>query len=196
MATRRRGRALETAIFDAVWAELRSVGYADLQMGRVADRAGTSKPVLYRRWPQRADLVVAALHDRLPDVRDVPDTGSVRSDVIELLTSVTSGYAEIEIATLWGLLADAAREPDLLSSVRTLLSIVEEGGPMRVVLDQAVERGEIHAVPPPLLVSLPVDLVRNQLLLTGTVSAEVIAEIVDTAFLPLLARPRPPSGNA
>jgi AcrR family transcriptional regulator len=189
MATRRRGRALESAIFAAVWDELRSVGYADLQMGRVADRAGTSKPVLYRRWPRRADLVVGALRDRLPDAREAPDTGSLRSDVIELLTSVTSGYAEIETATLWGLLAEAAREPDLLSSVRTLLSIVDEGGPMRVVLERAVARGEIEAVPPALVVSLPVDLVRNQLLLTGAVSAQRIAETVDTAFLPLLARP-------
>ncbi|MFJ3403770.1 TetR/AcrR family transcriptional regulator [Promicromonospora sp. NPDC090134] len=189
MATRRRGRALESAIFAAVWDELRSVGYADLQMGRVADRAGTSKPVLYRRWPRRADLVVGALRDRLPDAREAPDTGNLRSDVIELLTSVTSGYAEIETATLWGLLAEAAREPDLLSSVRTLLSIVDEGGPMRVVLERAVVRGEIKAVPPALVVSLPVDLVRNQLLLTGTVSAQQIAETVDTAFLPLLPRP-------
>lgn len=189
MATRRRGRALESAIFAAVWDELRSVGYADLQMGRVADRAGTSKPVLYRRWPRRADLVVGALRDRLPDAREAPDTGNLRSDVIELLTSVTSGYAEIETATLWGLLAEAAREPDLLSSVRTLLSIVDEGGPMRVVLERAVVRGEIKAVPPALVVSLPVDLVRNQLLLTGTVSAQRIAETVDTAFLPLLSRP-------
>lgn len=186
MGTRRRGRALESAIYAAVWDELRSAGYADLQMGRVADRAGTSKPVLYRRWPRRAELVVAALRDRLPDARDVPDTGNLRSDVIELLTSVTSGYAEIEIATLWGLLAEAAREPDLLTSVRTLLSIVEEGGPMRAVLERAVERGEIQAIPSALIVSLPVDLVRNQLLLTGTVTAEAIAETVDTAFLPLL----------
>jgi hypothetical protein len=58
-----------------------------------------------------------------------------------------------------------------------------------VVLERAVARGEIEAVPPALVVSLPVDLVRNQLLLTGAVSAQRIAETVDTAFLPLLARP-------
>jgi len=49
--TRRRGAELEAALLDAAWDELQAVGYAGLTMEAVADRAGTSRAVLYRRWP-------------------------------------------------------------------------------------------------------------------------------------------------
>ena len=58
--TRRRGEALESALLDAAWDELQAAGYAGLTFEAVADRAGTSRAVLYRRWRNRADLVVAA----------------------------------------------------------------------------------------------------------------------------------------
>src|ERR671937_754114 len=57
LRTRRRGAALEAAILDATWTELAAVGYERLSMEGVAARAGTSKAVLYRRWPNRADLL-------------------------------------------------------------------------------------------------------------------------------------------
>jgi len=65
--TRRRGAALEAALLDAAWDELQVTGYQAMTMEAVADRAGTSRAVLYRRWPKRAELVVATLrrHRRL-----------------------------------------------------------------------------------------------------------------------------------
>ena len=55
-SSRRRGTKLEDALLDAAWEELQEVGYTRLTMEAVAARAGTSKPVLYRRWPNRARL--------------------------------------------------------------------------------------------------------------------------------------------
>ena len=77
--TRRRGSALEAAIFAAVWAELADNGYMGLTIAGVAVRAGTSKPVLYRRWPNRARLVYAALANSHRTIVS-PDTGSLRGD--------------------------------------------------------------------------------------------------------------------
>jgi len=57
---RRRGDHLEHALLAATWEELLAVGYANLTMDGVAARAHTSKPVLYRRWPTRPELVLAA----------------------------------------------------------------------------------------------------------------------------------------
>ena len=54
VATRRRGATLERALLDAAWEELQESGYARLTMERVADRAGTSRAVIYRRWRNRA----------------------------------------------------------------------------------------------------------------------------------------------
>src|ERR1700689_58257 len=65
-ATRRRGATLEHALLDAAWQELQASGYAKLTMERVADRAGTSRAVIYRRWRNRAELVIAAMRHSQP----------------------------------------------------------------------------------------------------------------------------------
>ena len=59
--TRRRGSTLEAALLQAAWDELTEAGYAAFTMEGVAARAKTSRAVLYRRWPNRPQLVVAAL---------------------------------------------------------------------------------------------------------------------------------------
>jgi AcrR family transcriptional regulator len=69
--TRRRyGAALERALLGAAWEELRESGYAGFTIDAVARRAGTSRPVLYRRWPNRAQLVLAGERDLLGGWRD------------------------------------------------------------------------------------------------------------------------------
>ena len=79
VATHRRGAALETALLDAAWAELQEVGYARLTMEGVADRASTSRAVIYRRLPSRHELGTAALGHQQPSGRGrIPDTGSLR----------------------------------------------------------------------------------------------------------------------
>ena len=60
---RRRGPALEAAILGAAWDELRTTGYAGFTIDAVARHAGTSRPVLYRRWPN-VQAVVAELMTR------------------------------------------------------------------------------------------------------------------------------------
>jgi AcrR family transcriptional regulator len=66
---------LETAIFEIVLRELAETGYVNFSIERVAARAGTSKPVIYRRWPTRARLVYAALRANRPVFSsEAPDT--------------------------------------------------------------------------------------------------------------------------
>src|SRR5215510_10510584 len=80
--TRRRGAALEQAIYDAVLDQLQAVGYVGLTMEGVAARAHTGKAALYRRWPRKEDLVVDALEHTLPSPTDLPDHGEVRDDLL------------------------------------------------------------------------------------------------------------------
>jgi Bacterial regulatory proteins, tetR family len=75
---RRRGRALDEAIYRATLDELAEHGYAKLTMEGVADRARAGKASLYRRWPTRVELVLDAVAHTLPDPLTVPDTGSLR----------------------------------------------------------------------------------------------------------------------
>jgi AcrR family transcriptional regulator len=82
---RRRGEALNAAIFRATLDELAEVGYAKLTMERVAERARTGKASLYRRWPSRMELAMDAVYHALPDPASPPDTGSLRGDLLALL---------------------------------------------------------------------------------------------------------------
>src|ERR671929_129186 len=96
-----RGEALEAAILEAAWEELDAVGYASLTMEGVAARAGTSKAVVYRRWSNRAELVLAAMRRRGPLLPDrVADTGGLRGDVLALLRWMSQRVEEIGAETL------------------------------------------------------------------------------------------------
>jgi AcrR family transcriptional regulator len=58
--------ALDAALLEAAWDELGEVGYPGFTLDGVAARAGTSRPVLARRWPNRAELVIAAMRHHAP----------------------------------------------------------------------------------------------------------------------------------
>ncbi len=98
---RRRGEVLEKAVLDAAWAELTEIGYEDLTFEAVATRAGTSRAVLYRRWPSKQDLVLATVaHQAATDPVVAPDTGSLRGDVIGLLRLANEVRVRIVIFVL------------------------------------------------------------------------------------------------
>lgn len=85
---------------------------------RVARRAGTNKNAIYRRWPNRAALGIAASqqpteHDQAP-----PDSGDLRGDVLELLRRANRLWSSPRGDILRGLLAGAASDPELLALLR------------------------------------------------------------------------------
>ncbi|MDX3386800.1 TetR/AcrR family transcriptional regulator [Streptomyces niveiscabiei] len=178
--TRRRGAALEADLLDAAWAELQAVGYTHLTMEGVALRARTGKQVLYRRWSNRAELIVAALRHRRGSIVDhVPDTGSLREDVLSLLRVTLQRQREIGQDVFRGLLAEVAdMDPHFSETMRTVLA---------TLLGRAAERGEIPTADlPQRVISLPVDLLRYEMLvsLEGVTEGDLVS-IVDEVFLPL-----------
>jgi AcrR family transcriptional regulator len=204
-AKRRRGADLEAALLDAAWEELLELGYARMTFEGVARRAGTSRPVVHRRWRTKPELVLAALgryYVRHPVV--VPDTGSLREDVIAILTEVSaqrtglvavltlrlSGYFEETGTTLADLRARLIEQ-----LVNDLPPEQDERPFLRVILERAAARGEIDlAAITPRVESLPFDLLRNEMLVVnGPASAETIVAIVDEVFLPLATRGAPQS---
>jgi AcrR family transcriptional regulator len=188
--TRRRGEALEHALLDAAWAELQAAGYAGLTMEAVADRAGTSRAVLYRRWRNRPELVIAAIRRHRPLLSgEIPDTGSLRGDVLALLRRMSSRLAEIGPETVYGLLGDYLSDAGLFSrSQEQVLHISAEV--MDTILKRAADRGEARAGVERRIATLPTDLFRNELFRARTPPSEgTLTEIVDDVFLPLV-RPR------
>jgi AcrR family transcriptional regulator len=178
---RRRGAALEETILAAACAELDEVGYARLTMEGVAARAHTGKQVLYRRWRNRAELVIAAVRNRTGSIVDnVPDTGELRADVLGVLEWMARRRRDFGVDTIHGLLAEI---PDLHPQVFT-----DMRGVMTTVLEHAADRGEIATADlPERVVTVAVDLLRYQLLLTrDPIDDTTLTEIVDHVFLPLV----------
>ncbi|MFI0451506.1 TetR/AcrR family transcriptional regulator [Actinomadura sp. 6N118] len=179
--TRRRGTALEATILEAAWEELAAVGYSRLTMEGAAARARTGKQVLYRRWRNRAELVIAALRHRTGSIADrIPDTGDLRGDVLAVLRQMAQRHRDIGADVIHGLLADA---PDLDPRFFAIMNDV-----MGTVLKRAAERGELTFTDlSPRVVTLPADLLRHEMLLTRHPLAEAtLVEIVDDVFLPLI----------
>jgi AcrR family transcriptional regulator len=183
--TRRRGSALEDALLDAAWTELREVGYARLTMEGVAQRAGTSRPVLARRWPNRHQLVVAALRRHRPMLAgEIPDTGSLRGDVLAVLGQISARFADLGAETFYGMAGDYFADPGGVPDFQA--QVFQTGNEvMATILTRAAERGEARGVIPPRVAALPIDLLRQELLLSPG-DEHAITEIVDQVFLPLV----------
>jgi AcrR family transcriptional regulator len=187
---RRRGEALEAAILEAAWDELTETGYNRLTMESVASRARTNKAVVYRRWANKAKLVSAALRKHLPKpLLGVPDTGSLREDVLVLLRGIAAMLKTVGAETMRGLMSEQLVS-ELAPQSRTLNHIGEDklSTIMIAILKNAERRGEVNFKKmSPRVVTLPFDLLRYEILTTQEpTSEETIIEIVDTIFMPLV----------
>lgn len=177
---------METAIFKIVLRELAETGYVDFSIERVAAKARTSKPVIYRRWPSRAKLVYAALRASQPLYSSqAPDTGTVRGDLMVILRRISEMVDEVGSEAFFGMAAELLHE-----SESALYSGVQEHSTkiMTEILERGIARGEIAAKKiTPRLAALPLDLARYQLMiLQQPLSPQDIKEIVDQIYLPLI----------
>lgn len=187
--TRRRGAALEDAILRAAAEELRESGYAGMTMDRVAQRAGTNKNAIYRRWPHRAALGIAAYRHLSDVVLPRPDTGTLRGDALEMLRQANETWSSPHGAILRGLLAAAADEPELLTLMRERSGADAMDLAWLEMLERAAARGEAPAAAVhPRVASTPMMLLRGEYAARGvpSVPGEVLVEIVDEVFLPLV----------
>jgi AcrR family transcriptional regulator len=187
--SRRRGAELEDAILDAGWEVLTEHGYAAFTYEAIASRAGTSRPVLYRRWPQRDDLLLAVLtkHWASQPIQ-VPDTGSLRDDALGYLRNVVTDRSRL-ITLVSVQLVDYFRATgSSFSELRDRLRPPGRATGLETIVARAVERGDLPDVPRSArVVNLPFDLLRHDMLMTlRAMPDEEIVEIIDDVWLPLL----------
>jgi len=189
MGERRRGAALEQALLEASWKELEEGGYARFTMDAVAARAGTSRPVLYRRWSDRFELLRATIVHALERNRvEAPeDTGSLRGDLLALMREIGRTRAEfvtVMSVHLAGYFEETGTDPT------DLRDVIRHGRPhaLDVVYERAADRGEIDLSRlSPRVRALPFTLLQLELLTTlKPVAGAAIEEIIDTIVLPLL----------
>ena len=194
---RRRGAALEEELLAAAWEVLRENGYAGFSLEAVATQAGTSRPVIARRWTSRHDLVKATIaHAAATQPVSTPDSGSLRDDLIAYMREING--TRHDLATMLGVqLGGYYQETgETLSDLRDVVL----GGQDPIahkIFAAAVERGEADPGRlTPRIRTLPVDLLIKEVITTlHPMRDEDIDEIVDTIILPLV-RPAEAPGRA
>jgi len=123
---------------------LEEVGYLQLTIGAIADRAGSNKPAIYRRWPTKAHLVHEAVFpSEGPEV--IPDGDDLRSDIRSLVAIGLEILRRPAVrAAVPGLMAEMSSDPDMHFA---LLGRFEAGawGWLQQRLEAAIETGEVRA---------------------------------------------------
>lgn len=187
--TRRRGNALQEAIFAATLDQLGSSGYAKLTMDSVAHAAGTGKAALYRRWTSKEALVIDALRSVLPDPAGLRLTGEPRTDILQVLycmrdAAVCSHGAPFQAVKQDGGLGEAlnaiAQEQIMEPCQIMLLGILAEGVKAGRLRDGATG-ANVAVIGPAMLI--------HRALTAGPaeISDEYVASIVDEVIMPLIS---------
>ncbi|MCV7153091.1 TetR/AcrR family transcriptional regulator [Mycolicibacterium pyrenivorans] len=185
---RRRGAELDTAIRSAVLALLGEHGPDGVTMEAVAAAAHTSKPVLYRRWPDRRALLRDTLLGIAVTAIPNDDTGSFREDMLAVLRGWAELFTGEGAALMRSVIVAVAADPDLASTFRADV-IGWRKDEMNALLARGVERGQVRP-------DIPVDVVRelgqsvlwHRLLITGDpITDELVVQLVDEILVPVCA---------
>lgn len=146
---RNRGRfdpSLDSAILEAALQGLGEQGYDRMTMDDIASRARVGKAAIYRRWPSKAAVVAEAMAHWRRGLGPVepPNTGSLRGDIDALVAAVPD-LDEAALSTIKVIVgtATAAMNHPVLAAALDDLVLSTPRRLVAVILDQAVERGEI-----------------------------------------------------
>jgi AcrR family transcriptional regulator len=142
-AGRPRDPRIDAAILGATADLLVEIGYANLTMAAVAERAGTTKTALYRRWSSKAELVHEATFPVAPTALTAPE-GDIAADVRSMIAATRDVFSSPVVrAALPGLIADMADDAAL--NARVVSRFTDLFGVVGTRLAHAVQRGQIHA---------------------------------------------------
>jgi AcrR family transcriptional regulator len=186
-----RDESRHDAILRAALQLLAEVGYDRMTMDAIAEAARASKATIYRRWSGKAELVVAALRRHASPATAVPDTGSLRGDLISVLDDMRANLAAQDAAVILGLLTAMRREPELAQTVRRQVIEVKREA-FEAVLGRAVERGTApKTIDRALLAEVSSALLFSRLFVTGgSLDTAFVEHLVDAVLLPLIDHQR------
>ena len=164
---RRRGEKLDQAIRAAVLALVAERGPAGVTMEAVASAAGTSKPVLYRRWPDSRTLLRDTLLRTAVAAIPHEDTGSYRGDMLAVLRGWAVLFRGPQATAIHGVIAATAHDAELTEAFRTDL-IGWRKKEIGELLARGIARGDVRAdVPVEIARELGQSVLWHRLLVTG-----------------------------
>lgn len=190
---RPRDETRDAAILAATIAVLQDVGYDRLTIDAVASKAKASKATVYRRWPNKAALVVDAMASLKPVPEPgaeppclFPDTGSLRGDLLAGLAAMSDKLSTDEGKLMLAVMTAQSRDPELAAAMRD--SATEKARSCETVVDRAVRRGELtSSVSATAFAEVIPAVMYNRLLVTGLpLDQEFITHVVDDIALRLI----------
>lgn len=187
---RPRDPGTDAAVLSVALELLREGGYEAVSLPKVAQRAGVSKPTVYRRWPDRAHLVVEAMVRRQPLVQ-APDTGDTRTDLVAHVRGLVAMFTRTPAGqVLPGLVAAMAGDPELARAYRSLL-LEPRRAQVRDAVLRGIARGDLAAgTDAEYVVDVLAAPIYLRLLLTGAELDDAYAERAVDLVLAAYSAPR------
>jgi AcrR family transcriptional regulator len=178
----------ETELLAVTLQLLQEHGYDRLTVDAVAAKARASKATVYRRWPSKAELVLAAFIEGIRQVAVPPETGTLRGDLLRMGELICQ-QGQQHAGTIRAVLVEVSRSP-ALNEVMQHEFIEQRKALMNHILQQAIDRGEIEraAVNDELWDLLPNYLIFRSVFPGQPPTPQTVQALVDEVVIPSLTR--------
>lgn len=192
---RKRDHSRDQEILDVALDVLVETGYDGMTIEMVATRAKAGKATVYRRWASKSDLVldaVACMKSNDVDLDALPDTGTLRGDLVAMIKPPTIRDGERKLKLLTGIASMISRNPEVADAAQRAL-VEPRATVNRVFFARAIARGEISAEVDveKLCMIGPALVAYNVLLLRKPIDREFLIDNIDTVILPAAGIPAP-----
>jgi AcrR family transcriptional regulator len=190
---RKRDHTRDPEILDAALDVLAETGYERMTIDMVAARAKAGKATLYRRWASKGELVIEAVACmKQIDPAAVPDTGTLRGDLIAMIKPHALHDAEKKLRIMGGITSMLSRDPELADAA--FAAIVEPRASVnRMLLQRAIDRGEIAADTDIELISMVSQSMATYrtIMLRKPVDRAFLISVIDGVLMPALGLAAP-----
>ncbi|MBF6148055.1 TetR/AcrR family transcriptional regulator [Nocardia nova] len=140
---RPRDPGIEARVFAAVQTVYWETGWSGFTIDAVAKTAGVGRAAIYRRWPTKIQLLIAAL-ERASPLHDPIDTGTTQGDLKELTRQLLTGYQSQAGLVALRVALDARVFPELLEPLTRTIS-ASRFAATRDIVRRAIDRGDLPA---------------------------------------------------
>ena len=186
---RRRGEELDAAIRSAVLELLAEHGPGGVTMEAVASAAKTSKPVLYRRWPDRGAL----LRDTLAGHSDSRDPARGHGQLPRRHAGHTARMGGVVHRSRGG--RAPGRDRGGAHTIQELTAAFQNDvigwrkEEMAALLSRGIARGDVRSdVPVEIARELGQSVLWHRLLITGDpITDDLVVQLVDEVLVPFVA---------
>ncbi len=189
---RKRDESRAADLIEVALEVLHEHGYEKMTLAMVAKKAKAGKGTMYRRWTSKADLVLDAvthLGKTQVDLGALPDTGSLRTDLLGLFKPRSVKDIEIKLKILSGVTAMISRQPDFAKAIHA--AFVDPWVEVNLILmERARDRGEIRQDADITAVSqiIPVAAAYRGMILNQALDLIFLTGLLDGVVLPAVLK--------